>query len=155
MTLDSLNAKGSYFKITGQLIRLKELEINEAQYQGSFKNPVAGEPGQSPLETDIQMAYIHLHSHGVSLLLRLEFWERELDCPECPVGRGRVQGPVTDTAKGIDRFCKEKPEHCQLKHIGSILGRQNLTTSHIALAGNDFSWSKAFPENQLLMMSEV
>lgn len=43
-----------------------------------------------------------------------------------------------------------------LKEHGKYSGQAKLVSaSHIILAGNDFTWSKAFPVNQLLMMSEV
>ena len=69
--------------------------------------------------------------------------------------RDRKRVGHCDWHKGIDLFCKEKTERCYFKHTGSIPGRQRLTSSHITLAGNDFSWSEAFPVNQVLMMSEV
>lgn len=63
---------------------------------------------------------------------------------------------MIDTTKGIDQFCKEKIRVLLPKEHWKYSGQARpVPTSDISLAGNDFTWSGAFPVNQLLMMSEV
>ena len=155
MILRSLNAKGSYFKsywVAHQIER--RIENQSAQYQGRSKNPVAGVISQSLW----RLIYKWLRSTSTPMVGHSS-WDSSPGKGSWIIlnvqwGGEEYRALWLIQPKTLISFAKKNQNN--IKELWKYSGQAKpVSPRHIILAGNDFTWSKAFPVNQVLMMSEV
>lgn len=140
----------SYFKAIGELFgRKKQFKIN---IKAVLK-----------LQRQRQLAISLGHGYKRDCLLPplpwcvifLEFWDKGLGCLEDLVWKGSVGVTVIDRIRGLMSLGEQSQSAAVLRTQDIFWAGQAFLGSNLTLAGDDFTWSKAFPVNQPLMRSEV